>query len=363
MKAFLLVVAAAAVLGVHLNALLLCVGVLVGLLIADTVVGDGLRWGCQELQDAIARRNTRHRQAATSDMKGYTYGMHHALLNLRKPETLWLNMGYWKGTDDFVQACKALADLVQSPPLPPRAKAIDYGYGCGDQILHFLQAHPDSTIVGVTYEAEQARVAQARMDEINDNASSNYRSVGGTAKLFIGDATSSPKLWKPVLDSVQTDTDLEPGSFDIAYSLDSCYHYNTRTTWLKQCHRMLKAGGKLSMSDIILGERDASASSTLTLFVLRTILHFVGAPYGNIIPLEQYKESIQSCGFVVDDVQDISSDVFPGLGKFLVKHKADVGGIVDKSTWRRFEGAAKLFGWLHNKKLVRFVVVKATKRP
>jgi len=80
------------------------------------------------------------------------YGLHHRLLNVRA-ESTWLNLGFWRDTDDFEEACRALARMVgQAAELGSGDVLLDVGYGCGDQDLLFWREFGPAEIVGITSE-------------------------------------------------------------------------------------------------------------------------------------------------------------------------------------------------------------------
>lgn len=68
-------------------------GILLGLLITDTLLSDAIR----ALLGTLPRPP--RMQNAITDVHGFQYGMDHSLLNIPRPTTLWLNMGYWEVGD------------------------------------------------------------------------------------------------------------------------------------------------------------------------------------------------------------------------------------------------------------------------
>ncbi|KAJ3020122.1 hypothetical protein HKX48_001315 [Thoreauomyces humboldtii] len=293
---------------------------------------------------------------------GYEYGMDHALLNSKPVQTFWLNMGFWKDTDDFVEACEALSRLtIENLRLSANSKVIDYGSGCGDQSLHLLRLHPSIDYTSVTSEPKQARLAASRISSSSPSPSPASSSLehaigapGSVLHIFSGDAGASPKTWIPITPSSSVPS---PGTYDAAMSLDSCYHYDTRDAWLVNVHRMLKPGGRLGCTDLVLGEGYGS-SSLLTRVKLRVVLRITGSPWCNFVGREEYVARLRSRGFGEVEVEDVSGDVFPGLGRYVRRRKAEMGAA---GGWNKFEVAAGMFAWLHREDLVRFVVVGATK--
>ncbi|KAA8647945.1 uncharacterized protein ATNIH1004_003827 [Aspergillus tanneri] len=101
------------------------------------------------------------------------YGLDHSILHMEVPPTsMWMNMGYWKHTNSFPDACEALLDQVlitadllsesRTPGAPStltvssstrssrfearhelqrenKIKLVDVGIGCGDQALYLTR--------------------------------------------------------------------------------------------------------------------------------------------------------------------------------------------------------------------------------
>ncbi|KAJ3163244.1 hypothetical protein HDU86_002414 [Geranomyces michiganensis] len=300
----------------------------------------------------------RYSNVAASQADSYTYGLEHELLNLRKPDTLWLNMGYWKETDDFVAACRALADEVFRPlDLKPGARVLDCGIGCGDQDLHLLSLHPTAIVTAVTSEPQQARIAASRVSAAGLTASIN---------IYTGDAVD-PTTWIPVVASSSSPHAtplpfrLATESFDALIALDSCYHYSTRASWLATLLPALRTGARFACTDLVLGTGYATATA-LDRMLLRTALWYAGAPWVNFHSHDEYARRLREDAGLEDVVVTVVSEhVFPRFGEFVARHKASVGGVVDSGLWMRYEGAARLFGWLWKERLVDFVVAHGTK--
>ncbi|TPX57454.1 hypothetical protein PhCBS80983_g03823 [Powellomyces hirtus] len=335
---------------------MLLLGVLLGALLTNTVFWDAVQFTMSKLKLRTGKQLKKAND--THSATGYTYGMDHELLNLSQPNTLWLNMGYWKDTEDFVQACRALAKKVIDPlKLEQGARVLDCGFGCGDQDLYLMELHPSCSLIGVTSEVEQASIAHKRVTEAG---------LASSVTLYSGDAVD-PASWRSA-DSGRPFSHQEFHSqvYDAILSLDSCYHYNTRQRWLQLCSTSLRKHGRFSCSDLILGPgigeaRKNGVRGQFTLLLLRAVLSFTGAPWENFVEEKDYISRLEESGFTEVQVIDISDHVFPGLGGFVTRHKRSLGGLVAERKWWQYEGAARLFNWLHRNKLICFVLANGSK--
>ncbi|KAJ3281100.1 hypothetical protein HK104_000217 [Borealophlyctis nickersoniae] len=331
-------------------------GILLSVYLTDSLPWDLLRAATNTLpppytDDANSDEAAAGRLSVQPRQLQYSYGLDHALLNLRI-DSLWLNMGFWKDTTEFPEACRALAKLVaDNARIENGCRIMDFGYGCGDQDLFICDSYPPSTVVGVTSERIQARVAHRRIEKAG---------YADRVHLYVGDAID-PSTWRSVLKDASPPSDLvSDGRFDAVMSLDSCYHYKTRFSFFALASSLLRPGGRLSCTDIILGSGNMSAATRLS---LRAGLAVAGVPWENIVSETDYKKSAKEAGFSEVDVEDISENVFPGLRNFLHRQRADVGGLVDTNRkWRQYMGTSKLLSWVHKNKLLRFVLVSARKQ-
>ncbi|KAJ3042105.1 hypothetical protein HDV00_008187 [Rhizophlyctis rosea] len=259
-------------------------------------------------------------------------------------------MGYWKDTEIYEEACQALARMVSDgAPIREGDSVIDFGYGCGDQILYWLQHYNPKTITGVTNEPIQATVANARIQRAG---------LSNAANLFIGDAVNLAS-WKPINNEHVIP---QNGTFDVVLSLDSCYHYRPRTKFLSIASTLLKPQGRLSITDIILGPGATSSPTLLTQILFKAGLLAVGVPLENMVEEQTYRNHIEDAGFKDVEIQDITDDVFPGLVAFIERHRRAVGAVVDvERKWRQYMVVRSALRAVCRKRLLRFVVVTATK--
>ncbi|KAJ3315361.1 hypothetical protein HDU76_002229 [Blyttiomyces sp. JEL0837] len=350
----------------------------------------------------------------------FDYGLDHALLNMTL-ESYWLNMGLWTHDNmSFKSACENLARKVVHGAIPKNGRVLDFGTGCGDQLIYFAKMEPTSVISAVTAEKPQAQLAALRVREAN----LDHRVV-----VYHGDAVN-PSTWKwiksPVSSSgikketkpkigttvaayggktiegqhvteekvtVKSDDHEEPsdttistkspskaindrptplspslmrldsGTFDIVISLDSCYHYRSRRTFLKLAHNMLKPStGTLAISDIILAENGVSSRRSYSNYAkLRAFCIMAGVPWENLVSQQEYIDSISHAGFDKDSIQcdDISDNVFPGLVRFIEEQEVRMMGLVSEGKMSKYRFLKWFVKWVYEEKVLMFVVVRA----
>ncbi|KAF9887989.1 hypothetical protein FE257_009378 [Aspergillus nanangensis] len=337
------------------------------------------------------------------------YGLDHAILHVEVPPKggMWMNMGYWKHTDNLPEACEALLDqiliaanLVSEDKAPMKGdnnlrpepatqgqiglKLVDVGIGCGDQTLYLMRQlskkpQPSTTTtsattkdsnhretrcwldsyVGMTIAQSQANLVQERLAaKAADGNSASLSSEKPKMKIFAADAANPPS-WSPEIknaifgdpetrskDSCDTETWL--------LALDTLYHFKPSRKPLFKC-----AYGDMEASlmgfDLVLSD----SASLWNKLILRLICAFSGMPYSNFVTKDGYQDMLIRAGYErqMIEMHDVSEHVFSGLAKYLVNKDLELKRY--GMTIGKFKGAAKVFSWWATSGLVRGVVFVA----
>ncbi|KAI9445270.1 S-adenosyl-L-methionine-dependent methyltransferase [Lactarius indigo] len=241
------------------------------------------------------------------------------------PQTEWLNMGFWKDTVVFPEACQALAiQLFRVADLKPGGRVLDVGHGCGDSILLQL-SHPEvakpSLLCGITSLPSHHRRSWERVN---------------TVLLFRGDA-----VWRPGRQDHPLSPDFQH-DFDNILALDCAYHFNTREEFLRQSLHRLTPGGSVALADLCFSTPPGPVLTLLLWRVLRTM------PKHNITTKDQYIQQMREIGYEDIEMEDITPFVFPGFREFLKQR----GGMWGAFSWS--------MSWLEGRGL-RFVIIKGTR--
>ncbi|KAF2431145.1 hypothetical protein EJ08DRAFT_200485 [Tothia fuscella] len=319
------------------------------------------------------------------------YNLDHARLNVvLPPEKMWMNMGYWIGTNDFQSACKELLKEVLEAAgfLTPvghvkplraakRTTILDLGFGCGDQSLYIIsklmrtplelslmdEAMARRSInrgvdayVGITLDPTQFTFAQERL-KVKGKLSHPL------VHIFCADAgrtrTWPAELIKRVKALSMPSPTAKEGEDDVdcwVLALDTLYHFKpSRNPIFQYAHQELDAS--IMAYDIILSDNQ----SLLTRFVLHILGLFMGVPLFNFMTEREYRAKLVSAGYEDEriEIRDISEHVFAPLTKFLVRREK----VLKKFGWGlgKLKAAKWLFGWWARSKVVKGVIVIARK--
>jgi len=140
------------------------------------------------------------------------------------PAPGWLNLGLWTGAGEEAEAETACRRLVRTlaSDLPSGGVIVDAGNGLGTQ---------DPLIAGV---ARPRRLLAVNIAE-RQLAAGRPRLAEASATPVVGDAARLP---------------FADGTADGIISVEAAFHFSSRRAFFGECHRVLRPGGVLTMSDV-----------------------------------------------------------------------------------------------------------------
>ncbi|KAJ5176362.1 uncharacterized protein N7482_002239 [Penicillium canariense] len=332
--------------------------------------------------------------------KTRVYGLNHAVLNMKlPPESMWMNMGYWKNTGDFPEACQALLDQVLETGLAtersPSVRILDVGCGCGDQSAYIasltygaLDKTPNialtasgsgfnssdggsdpalrhiigkeslkplvNTYIGITLEPSQAQIARQRIRL--QQKRNNGQGSCSSADVFCADG-AKPSSWTGELQNSISNivgTTHDPDTSTWLLALDTMYHFRpSRLPILHYARNTLHAS--FMAYDLLLADN----TSWWQRLRMRLVCWITGSPFGNFLTREEYVRLLVAAGYEASqiEIKDVSRHVFAGISEFLGQRLQD--GQPYGLNVGKFRGAKLLFGWWARSGVVRGVVVVA----
>ena len=151
-------------------------------------------------------------------------------------------------------------------------------------------------------------------------------------------------------------------NFSHILGIEGIANFNTRQKFFNAANRVLKKGGELIMTDIILGKKFKNSKTIHKLFVGFGAKTWA-VPKSSWVNEKNYKKQLEDAGFEIVFLKKIGNKVFPGYAKYCLKKKT----IKEITKERGFLAAlgfsliSGALGFLYKKGLIEYIYIKAKK--
>jgi cyclopropane fatty-acyl-phospholipid synthase-like methyltransferase len=248
-------------------------------------------------------------------------------------EMKYLNLGYWEKSNNVLDACQSLVDLVaKNAELYNGCSILDVGCGYGIQDVYINQLFPESDIIGINIVSKQLEYANEAIMETK---------AADRIKYLLEDATL-----------LSFDSKL----FDRIISIEAAIHFNTREDFFRKAYNALKSDGIICVSDTT-QDIEALASYKEIEYTLQSI----GIPRENLVDETEYFHMLSKIGFRNIEFINITEHVVPYASIQLLArdHWRSVEEIQmpsDKKTLKNYISDFRKKFLYHN-----YFIIKATK--
>ena len=258
-------------------------------------------------------------------------------LALNREGQSWGNLGYWQSATDYSDACRALATMLgEQAGLAHRSVVFDAGFGCGDQLLLWLEYFGVSRICGVNLSHSQTGHAKSLLASKDQNEA---------ADAIIQGDINDPDIWSVTLNG-------ERPSHVLA--LDCAYHFPSRPGFLVLAHQHLAPDGRLALTDFLLADQHRARG--LRHWILRWMLKHSHIEETNIVHENVYRHQLLQAGYVEIRIDDISEYVMPHFS-------TGRGRKLPWTAWLKYVVTSRFLQWAHHRSVLRYCSIDATANP
>ncbi len=207
----------------------------------------------------------------------YDERMYRDLRRIYYGESDFFNYGYWgESTSDQKSASENLMRILLSYPPEKKGTILDVACGKGASTAYLQQLYSPAEITAIN-------ISEKQLESAKKNA------PGSTFIVMDGAAL-----------------DFEDGSFDTVLCVEAVFHFNSRVNFIKEALRVLKPGGFLLLTDILLSEWGALNN-----------LWWIEKCNRDLVDLESYRKLYEEIGFSDIYIEDATSKCWEGHYKNL----------------------------------------------
>lgn len=266
-----------------------------------------------------------------------------AELALNSTGQSWGNLGYWEQETNYSDANRALANMLgQAAKLNGDSLVFDAGFGCGDQLLLWIEHFDVAGVCGVNFSQSQTRWAKQILSDAGFGASAT--AIGE------GDATD-PAAWRSAMQS---------SSIDCVLALDCAYHFPDRDRFFILAARNLSRAGTISLTDFMLA--DDFNTRSWRAGPLAMMLKLSKIQRSNFLKKRAYHRQLEAAGFTNIEMNDISAHVMPCFGPWLRAYPRQNNRQMSTRNWLKYRVTGWFLNWAYQNNILRYFVISAVKK-
>lgn len=199
----------------------------------------------------------------------------------------YLNFGLWKNArNGYVRAAESLVHAVCAiAQVNGKSEVLDVACGMGTELLSIMTKFSPRRIVGLDVTWSHVEVAWTRI---------RSQAETGVAEVRHGTAVRLP--WS------------NP-AFSHVICVEGTQHFAPRERFFRESARILRPGGVLALTDIVLRRPPKTAFERL---LLSAAMRYWHVPAENSDDEDSYRAKLEASGFKQVSIRMIGADVIPG---------------------------------------------------
>jgi cyclopropane fatty-acyl-phospholipid synthase-like methyltransferase len=203
------------------------------------------------------------------------------------------NMGLWRGGVETLEAAVAamFALVREGARLAAGQRVIDAGCGFGTLAIECVQRHDVRLVTGLNLSDVQLDLARRRTAAAG---------LADRVELRRASATAMP---------------FADASVDCVVSTEAAFHFETRADFFREVARVLRPGGRLSMTDLVAPRRPSWVGRSLQSWARRG----VRMPSANVGDLRTVRAQVEQTGLVVERCESIAPEVIRPFRRWFLR--------------------------------------------
>lgn len=247
-------------------------------------------------------------------------------------ELAWTNLGFWKNTQNYREACRQLADhLAQAVNLNSKDHLLDLGCGQGASLLHWLKHYQPKSLSAVELQTQCVHKIQKLTPEIS--------------QIFCGSFLNLKQFeFKQY--------------FDVVLCIDAAYHSHLNS-FLDSIAPVLNSKGRLGFHYLM------RADSCQNMTILqeqkhRYLLKAANVAWDSVPNEKMLRATLEQQGFVDIQIEDLSEQVLLGFSQYIQNQQGQKRsrGLANF----KIQMTAKLCQQLYQNGYVRYIQITAIKK-
>jgi ubiquinone/menaquinone biosynthesis C-methylase UbiE len=232
----------------------------------------------------------------------------------------WANLGDWTHAHTYAEACEALAVRVgEAAALKAGDEVLEVACGAGEGLRLWREKFGASRAVGL--ELRPAEVELARAAGLD---------------AAVGDAADLSRF--------------PDASFDAVLCVDAAYHFDPRPRFFEEATRVLRPGGRIALTELVL---DEAPRGRLGRAALEVSARACAIPPGNLVTEADYVKQLECAGLKEISVRRLDEAVLEGFAAFMRAHRERHHAETREAGWSKplvtawAAALARRRDWLH----------------